>query len=82
MLDPEQGQTWLVFRVAGVSGWGGRGRSGLPATPQTLTEAELEIPGTASGYCSPRLVATLGKRSDFKTFSGICARKQLRDFQS
>ena len=38
-------------------------------------EAQLEIAGTTGGYCSLRLVAMLGKRSDFKTFSGICARK-------
>lgn len=38
-------------------------------------KAQLEIPSNIGGYCSLRLLAALGKRSDFKTFSGICARK-------
>lgn len=38
-------------------------------------EAQPGIPGTTGGYCSLQLVAMLGKHSDFKTFSGICARK-------
>lgn len=40
-----------------------------------LQEAQPEIPRTTCGYCSLWLVAAIGKCSNFKTFSGICARK-------
>lgn len=40
-----------------------------------LQEAQPEIPRTTCGCCSLQFVAVIGKCSDFKTFSGICARK-------
>lgn len=40
-----------------------------------LQEAQPESPRNICGSCSLQLVAAIGKCSDFKTFSGICARK-------
>lgn len=42
---------------------------------KNLQKAQPESPRTTCGSCSLQLAAAIGKCSDFKTFSGICARK-------
>lgn len=68
---PEEGQRLLVVVQTAQEEKGGLD-SQQHHGPSRGTAGD---PRRSQGYCSIQLVATLGRLSDFKTFSGICARK-------
>lgn len=68
---PEQGQRLLVLVQTAQEEKGGLDSQ----QHHGLSRGTARDTHRSQGYHSIQLVATLGRLSDFKTFSGICARK-------